>query len=154
MKITVIVIIVGQSAVGKTSLFTKIMTNEVNKNNQATMGLETMFKTISDEDEKVIKIQFWDTGNFKKNNDKIGGQERFRAVVRQYYRNIHGIILAYDITRKETFDALEDYWINEIKENAVFDTKGMEPGSNVSLLLVGNKSDLVHNRQVSYENIN
>ncbi|XP_048566724.1 ras-related protein RABD2a-like [Triticum urartu] len=69
------------------------------------------------------------------------GQERFRTITSSYYRGAHGIIIVYDVTDQDSFNNVKQ-WLNEI------DRYGSE---NVNKLLVGNKSDLIDKRVVSYE---
>ena len=77
------------------------------------------------------KLNIWDTC----------GDEKFRAITRQYYKNAQGILLVYDITNRDTFDNIKD-WVEEIRNNA----------SNESILfLVGNKTDLGNKRQITYQ---
>ena len=75
-------------------------------------------------DEMYVKVEFWDTA----------GQERFRTLTSAYYRGAQGIILTYDVTRRETFEAL-NVWLQEVD---VYSPGG---GANVVKLLVGNKID-------------
>lgn len=84
-------------------------------------------KTV-DTEGKRIKAQIWDTA----------GQERYRAITTAYYRGALGALLVYDISRGETFESCQR-WLAELKENA--DPK-------ITVLLVGNKSDLRHLRRV------
>ncbi|CAF1233440.1 unnamed protein product, partial [Didymodactylos carnosus] len=69
------------------------------------------------------------------------GQERFMAITKPYYRNAFGALLVFDIQRSQTFEHL-DRWYNEICENA---------GANCCILLVGNKCDQHHMREVMSE---
>uniref|UniRef100_A0A6B2LIL0 Uncharacterized protein n=1 Tax=Arcella intermedia TaxID=1963864 RepID=A0A6B2LIL0_9EUKA len=78
-----------------------------------------------------VRLQIWDTC----------GQESFKAITRTYYRGAQGVLLVYDVTRRETFAYLEG-WISECTDNA---------DDNVTILLVGNKADLEGQRAVSYE---
>ena len=77
---------------------------------------------------KKVKMQIWDTA----------GQERFRTITCNYYNNAHGILIVYDITDKESFNAVKE-WIAEI------DKYGKK---NVVKILVGNKVDLEDKREV------
>ena len=96
------VVLIGDSAVGKSNLLSRFATNEFNQNSKATIGVE--FQTQAVEiDGKEIKAQIWDTA----------GQERFRAVTSAYYRGAVGALLVYDISRKTTFDSVER-WLNEL----------------------------------------
>jgi small GTP-binding protein len=82
-------------------------------------------------DGRSIKLQMWDTA----------GQESFRSITRSYYRGAAGALLVYDITRRETFNHLTD-WLAEARQHS---------NSNMIIMLIGNKSDLDHRRQVSRE---
>jgi small GTP-binding protein len=92
--------------------------------------------TIDTEDEGPlrVKLQIWDTG----------GQERFSSIRPMYYRGSLGALLIFDLTSYESFEHLPQ-WIEEVRANIK---------SEVPLLLVGNKSDLVEERMVSIEEIN
>ncbi|CAH8555446.1 unnamed protein product [Schistosoma turkestanicum] len=80
---------------------------------------------------KTIKTQIWDTA----------GQERYRAITAAYYRGAVGALLVYDISKRVTFDNVER-WLNELKGHV---------DNNVVIMLVGNKSDLRHLRNVPTE---
>ena len=69
------------------------------------------------------------------------GQDRFKNITSSYYRGAHGIILVYDITDKNSFESIQS-WIKEIEQYA---------DEQISMILIGNKSDLDERRQVSYE---
>ncbi|KAF3780325.1 Ras-related protein [Nymphaea thermarum] len=124
------VVIIGDSAVGKSNLLSRYVRNEFDSNSKATIGVE--FQTQSMEmDGKEVKAQIWDTA----------GQERFRAVTSAYYRGAVGALVVYDISRKATFQGI-DRWLDELKTQ--LDT-------TVVRMLVGNKSDLANIREVTVE---
>jgi Ras-related protein Rab-2A len=79
-------------------------------------------------DQRSIKLQIWDTA----------GQESFRSITRSYYRGAAGALLVYDITRRDTFEHL-GRWLEEARQNA---------SQSMVIMLIGNKSDLEHRRQV------
>ena len=81
------------------------------------------------QDKEIVKLQIWDTA----------GQERFRNITSSYYRGCNGIIIVYDLTRKKSFKDVE-MWLGEVEKYAL---------SSVVKLLVGNKSDLVGQREVT-----
>lgn len=98
-------------------------------------------------DEKQIKLQIWDTVRFL-NFDGVlificskAGQESFRSITRSYYRGAAGALLVYDITRRDTFNHLTR-WLEEALQNG---------NKNMTIMLIGNKSDLEHRRQVTKE---
>ncbi|KAL7081787.1 hypothetical protein ACP275_14G060300 [Erythranthe tilingii] len=124
------IVVIGDSAVGKSNLLSRFARDEFDHNSKATIGVE--FQTqVLELDGKEVKAQVWDTA----------GQERFRAVTSAYYRGAVGALIVYDITRKTTFDSIKR-WLDEL--NTHCDTA-------VAKMLVGNKSDLESIRQVSVE---
>jgi len=124
------VVIIGDSAVGKSNLLSRYARNEFNLHSKATIGVE--FQTQSMEiDGKEVKAQIWDTA----------GQERFRAVTSAYYRGAVGALVVYDISRRTTFDSVSR-WLQELNTHS---------DTTVAKMLVGNKSDLGNIRDVSVE---
>jgi Ras-related protein Rab-11A len=102
------IVIIGDSAVGKSNLLSRYARNEFNLHSKATIGVE--FQTQSMEiDGKEVKAQIWDTA----------GQERFRAVTSAYYRGAVGALIVYDISRRTTFDSV-GRWLDELKSNFFF----------------------------------
>lgn len=100
------IVIIGDSAVGKSNLLSRYARNEFNPHSKATIGVE--FQTQSMEiDGKEVKAQIWDTA----------GQERFRAVTSAYYRGAVGALIVYDITRRTTFDSISR-WLDELKSKS------------------------------------
>ena len=122
------IITLGDTNVGKTSLIMRYTLNEFNTNLFNTIGMDSKIKDI-EIDSKKIKIKIWDSA----------GQERFRSMQKYYYNKVDGIIFVYDITKKNTLKII-DSWIDEVKENV----KG-----DISFILVGNKTDLEEEREVS-----
>lgn len=101
------VVIIGDSAVGKSNLLTRYARNEFNLHSKATIGVE--FQTQSMEiDGKEVKAQIWDTA----------GQERFRAVTSAYYRGAVGALIVYDISRSTTFESVTR-WLEELKSKVI-----------------------------------
>nr|XP_043609897.1 ras-related protein RABA5c-like [Erigeron canadensis] len=124
------VVIIGDSAVGKSNLLSRYARNEFNLHSKATIGVE--FQTQSMEIEgKEVKAQIWDTA----------GQERFRAVTSAYYRGAVGALIVYDISRSGTFESV-DRWLEELNTHSE---------TTVARMLVGNKLDLENIRAVSVE---
>jgi len=80
---------------------------------------------------KIIKLQIWDTA----------GQERFRTITSAYYRGADGIIIVYDVTDSQSFANIK-MWLGEIDKYTT---------SNTQKMIVGNKCDLQHKRQVTHE---
>lgn len=124
------IILIGDSGVGKSNILSRFSRNEFSLDCKSTIGVEFTARTV-EIGGNLVKAQVWDTA----------GQERYRAITAAYYRGAVGIIIVYDITKNNTFDNVQK-WIKEIRENAPTD---------VVLLLVGNKLDLAHFRQVEIE---
>ena len=99
------VLLLGNSNVGKSSLFLRFVDDIWNDTFVPTIGVDFKIKTF-DIDEKKIKMQIWDTA----------GQERFKNIIASYYRGAHGILLIYDVTDKDSFKNLSN-WLIEIEEN-------------------------------------
>ncbi|KAG9147394.1 hypothetical protein Leryth_019651 [Lithospermum erythrorhizon] len=122
------VVLIGDSAVGKSNLLARFARDEFYPNSKSTIGVE--FQTQKMEiNGKEVKAQIWDTA----------GQERFRAVTSAYYRGAVGALLVYDISRRQTFDSI-GRWLNELQTHS---------DMNVVTILVANKSDLKDAREVS-----
>ncbi|CAF1217454.1 unnamed protein product, partial [Didymodactylos carnosus] len=96
----------------------------------STIGVDFQIRTI-DIDSEYVKLQIWDTA----------GQDRFKCVVRNFYRGAHGVLLCFDITDSESFRNIEE-WANEIQRYCP---------QNIPIYLIGTKSDLKTERAVSYE---
>lgn len=124
------IVVIGDSAVGKSNLLSRFARDEFDHNSKATIGVEFQTQVVEIEG-KEIKAQVWDTA----------GQERFRAVTSAYYRGAVGALIVYDISRRTTFDSIKR-WLDEL--NTHCDT-------TVARMLVGNKCDLENIREVSVE---
>lgn len=135
-KITYKMIIVGDSAVGKTCIFKKITSGDFSEKSISTIGVDrrTLNFTINSEGKEIeIDVQLWDTA----------GQERFRSITSSYYKSSQGLLLMYDITRKETFDNIEN-WIKSIRDSLGEEEKYL-------IVLIGNKVDLANEKPESRE---
>ncbi|XP_031268472.1 ras-related protein RABA5e-like [Pistacia vera] len=124
------IVIIGDSAVGKSNLLSRYARNEFNQNSKATIGVEFQTQCL-EIDGKEVKAQLWDTA----------GQERFRAVTSAYYRGAFGALLVYDISRRSTFQSVSR-WLGELSTHS---------DTTVARMLVGNKCDLEGIREVSVE---
>ena len=121
-------IVVGKSGVGKTCLINKAAKNMFEENYYSTIGFEYCTFNIKI-DETVIRLQIWDTC----------GQELYRALISNYYRNSSLAILLYSIDSKDSFEDIE-IWVREVRTNSSPDVK---------IFLIANKVDLENERQVS-----
>ena len=121
-------LMIGDSGVGKSSLLLRFSDDLYRGTDISTIGVDFKVKMVTVED-KAIKLQIWDTA----------GQEKYRTITSSYYRNAQGIIVAYDITSQESFANVK-IWLQEIDRYAPED---------ISVLLVGNKTDLEDQREVT-----
>jgi len=123
-------VFLGEQSVGKTSLITRFMYDSFDTSYQATIGIDFLSKTMYLED-RTIRLQLWDTA----------GQERFRSLIPSYIRDSSVAVVVYDITNSNSFHQTSK-WIDDVRT---------ERGSDVIIMLVGNKTDLGDKRQVSTE---
>jgi len=123
-------VLIGDSGVGKSCLLLRFADDNFTDSYISTIGVDFRFRTITI-DKKTVKLQIWDTA----------GQERFRTITSAYYRGADGIIMVYDVTSAESFDHVEE-WLSEVDRYA---------NENTAKLLIGNKADLIDEKQVSEE---
>ena len=123
-------IFIGDSSVGKSCLTTKAVKNNFEEYYQATVGFEFLTFNMKVND-KVIKLQIWDTC----------GQEIYKSLISNFYRNSSLAVLVYAIDNKESFTHVEN-WLNDLKSQA---------NDDVRIFLVGNKADLEEDRKVTKE---
>ena len=116
------ILLLGDSTVGKTCFLLRYMDETFIDSHMATIGLDYRLKTMILGEQKIVKVQLWDTA----------GQDKFRAITRNYYKGANGIILIYDVTNLQTFENVKN-WITQIREEA---------NKNVVIFLAGNKADL------------
>lgn len=116
------IIVVGSYQTGKTSLVEQYVNETFARESRSTIGVDFRVKHLN-YDDKIIKAYIWDTA----------GQERFMTIVSSYYRTINGAILVFDLSDKESFDML-DRWMTELENH--------KKGQDITIMLVGNKSDL------------
>uniref|UniRef100_A0A8C7VRP5 Ras-related protein Rab-6B n=1 Tax=Oncorhynchus mykiss TaxID=8022 RepID=A0A8C7VRP5_ONCMY len=119
------------AAMGKTSLITRFMYDSFDNTYQATIGIDFLSKTMYLED-RTIRLQLWDTA----------GQERFRSLIPSYIRDSAAAVVVYDIANLNSFQQTSK-WIDDVRT---------ERGSDVIIMLVGNKTDLADkSRQITTE---
>ncbi|CAL8310971.1 unnamed protein product [Gadus morhua 'NCC'] len=118
---TLKLLIIGESGVGKSSLLIRFTDDTFDPEQTATIGVDFKVKTIAI-DGNSAKLAIWDTA----------GQERFRTLTPSYYRGAQGVILVYDVTKRDTFTKLEN-WLNELE---TYTTR-----NDIVKMLVGNKID-------------
>ena len=123
-------IVVGNQGTGKSCILNRFVNETFEENYQATIGLDFQSKNITIHDQDV-RLIIYDTA----------GQEKFRSLIPMYIREAQIILLVYDISDKDSFDAMPN-WIQEVKEVL---------NKEVVFALIGNKMDLESQRKVSYE---
>ena len=129
-KLDIKIITLGDSRVGKTSLIVKYIENKFSITFVTTMGFDIKNKQITLKDGTEAKLMIFDTA----------GQERFKSLAENYIKKANGILLVYDISEKQSFQNIEN-WMDSIRENS----------NELPIILIGNKSDLNDERQVSIE---
>ncbi|OQO09395.1 Ras-related protein Rab-6B [Cryoendolithus antarcticus] len=124
-------VFLGEQSVGKTSLITRFMYDSFDSTYQATIGIDFLSKTMYLED-RTVRLQLWDTA----------GQERFRSLIPSYIRDSSVAVVVYDITSRKSFEQTRK-WVEDVRG---------ERGSDVIIVLVGNKTDLgAERREVKAE---
>ncbi|KPJ07003.1 Ras-related protein Rab-33B [Papilio machaon] len=115
------IIVLGDSGVGKTCLTYRFCEGQFLDKSEATIGVDFRERTVRICNEE-IKLQLWDTA----------GQERFRkSMVQHYYRNVHAVVIVYDVTKPETFHSIAS-WMQEVESHGL---------TGAPRVLVGNKCD-------------
>ena len=122
------ILILGDTAVGKTSMLLKYTDNTFSENYLATIGVEYKEKIINTPKYKVT-LQIWDTA----------GQERYRALTKTFFKGTSGVIFVYDITNKKSLEGVKD-WINDDQLQGDY-----------KAIICGNKIDLEEKREVKFE---
>ena len=124
-------IFLGDQSVGKSCILNRFMNDTFTEDYQATIGLDFQTKKKVQIDNQDIHLLLYDTS----------GQEKFKSLIPMYTRNANIILLVYDITSQNSFNNLSNWLedlINVKKEEVIF-------------AVVGNKTDLEDNREVSAE---
>lgn len=133
-------VLLGESAVGKSSIVQRFVKNSFDQLRESTIGAAFLTQSITltggdtglDSD-IVVKFEIWDTA----------GQERYRSLASMYYRNAQAAVVVYDVTDSESLEKAK-YWIKELKRQA---------SKDISIFLVGNKIDLVEDKVVSDDSV-
>ena len=115
------IILLGDSSVGKTTIFQRFIDNHLEKNSSATVGVEFKLKNYNYHN-KNYSIQVFDTA----------GQERFRSITQAYYKMGQGFFIIFDISNEDSLKSVP-YWIDSIYDKVI---------ENNNIIILGNKSDL------------
>eukprot|EP00891_Asterochloris_glomerata_P005940 jgi/Astpho2/5940/fgenesh1_pm.00080_%23_29_t len=126
------ILLVGDSGVGKSSLLMRFTADQYEEQSVPTIGVDFKLKYITLQN-KRLKLTIWDTA----------GQERFRTLTSSYYRGAQGIVYVYDVTRRETFESLEEIWMREVDLYSTVD--------QAVKMVVANKVDKGSDRNVTRE---
>ena len=124
------VVLIGESGVGKTCIISRYITGSFDSNTTSTNGASYCSKNVKYENlGKNLLLDIWDTA----------GQEKYKSLTKFFYKDAAVAILVYDITRRESFDSIRDYWYGQVQENG---------SKNIVLGIAGNKCDLYENEAV------
>ena len=130
--ITLKLLIVGDSGVGKTNFVNKFIKKDFNEKYMSTTGLDLQTGELVIKNKK-IRVQIWDTA----------GQEKYKSITKNLFLKVMGTLIIYDITNEQSFHKLKS-WLSLIKE---------ECGQHMQIVLVGNKTDIDTQRVISKEEV-
>ena len=126
------IVLLGEEAVGKSSLVNKFCYNKFEERHQTTIGGAYLQREATLKNGDKLKLHIWDTG----------GQEKFRSMASLYYKDAVAAILVYDVSNPDSLESL-DYWIKELNEKV--------NNENFIITMAGNKCDLPpENKKISY----
>ena len=129
------VVLLGETAVGKSCLISRFVSDTFLTNHVATLAGSFSSKNVFyDKVNKKIKYEIWDTA----------GQEKYRSINKIFYQDTSIAILVFDITRKDTFEALKNYWYLELRDNSPKD---------IVIAIAANKCDLYEYEEVSHDEV-
>lgn len=123
-------VLLGESAVGKSSLVLRFVKGQFHEYQESTIGAAFLTQTVCFDD-TTVKFEIWDTA----------GQERYHSLAPMYYRGSQAAIVVYDITNPESFTRAKS-WVKELHRQA---------SANIVISLAGNKADLGNKRMVEYD---
>ena len=123
-------VLLGESAVGKSSLVLRFVKGQFHEYQESTIGAAFLTQTVQ-LDEATVKFEIWDTA----------GQERYHSLAPMYYRGAQAAIVVYDITNQDSFGRAKT-WVKELQRQA---------SPNIVIALAGNKSDLANKRMVDLD---
>jgi len=121
-SVQVKLVLLGEAAVGKSSVVLRFVSNEFQANKEPTIGAAFLTQKCRLED-RVLRYEIWDTA----------GQERFHSLAPMYYRNAQAAVVVYDITKASSLEKAKT-WVKELQRQA---------NPNIVIALAGNKLDLV-----------
>lgn len=128
------IILIGDANIGKTSIINRYVNKVYNDKYICTIGVDFMMKSMIVNDQ-AIKLQIWDTA----------GMEKYKQITVSYYRGAQAAIVVFDLTSKSSFNSIPR-WISDFSQNR-------NPIFEKVIIIVGNKSDMLDEREVSQEEI-
>ncbi|KDN43554.1 putative GTP-binding protein ypt5 [Tilletiaria anomala UBC 951] len=120
-------VLLGESAVGKSSLVLRFVKDQFDDYRESTIGAAFLTQSVSLDPQTTVKFEIWDTA----------GQERYKSLAPMYYRNANCAVVVYDITQASSLEKAKS-WIQELQRQA-------DP--NIIIALAGNKADLASTRR-------
>ena len=128
-------VLLGETAVGKSCLINRFVNDTFQSDFVPTMvGCYSSKEIFYQRANRKIKYEIWDTA----------GQEKYRSINKIFYQDASIAILVFDITRKDTFEALKNYWYIQVRDNSPKD---------IIIAIAANKSDLYEYEEVNHEEI-
>ena len=122
------VIVLGNAFVGKTCIISKASKNIFTETYSVTLGFDKLPFNVKIDD-KIISLELWDTC----------GTEKYKSLIKKFYKNSAAAIIVYSIESKESFDDIFKFWLNDVK---------LECNPDIKIFLIGNKADLDNERKV------
>ena len=124
------IVLLGDGGVGKTCIISRYISGQYDGSTLSTNGASYCSKRVNfDQLNKSLLLDVWDTA----------GQERYRALTKFFYKDAAICILVYDITKRQTFENLKNYWYQQLKDNS---------DKNIVVGIAGNKCDLYEEEEV------
>ena len=130
------IITIGDPSVGKTSILRRYIFNLFDESTMSTIGMNVSRQIITLKNGEKIKLEIVDTA----------GQERYKALGKNYYKNANVVLFVFALNNKESFENI-DGWVNLFKENG-------NNSVNILKYLIGNKNDLINEIEVEEKDIN
>jgi Ras-related protein Rab-1A len=127
-------ILIGSSGVGKTSILQRYIQKIFNDDYTCTIGVDFFMKSMKIDD-KLIKLQLWDTA----------GTEKFKSITTGYYRGANAAFIVFDLTSRKSFESVSEWIENYYKYS--------NPDYERHVILIGNKSDLKNERIITEDEI-
>lgn len=129
------ILVIGDLGVGKTSLIKRYVHNFFSTHYKATIGVDFALKILDLPDNTIVRLQLWD----------IAGQERFGQMTRVYFKDAIGAFIVFDVTRPQTFDAVNK-WKTDLDSKVYLPDNSAIPAVLLANKCDQNKEGIVNNR--------